>query len=249
MQMTFFLLAFLLSLLTTTVPFVGVLASGTTGVSTRVFYFHNESELYHNENASIIVLEEANVSVPTGSAPQVVEVAAAIRNATTLFGSIWVGSVAWISQPLAEPTGIYGRAVFSVWLSSSDSAPTFSGVGVGIAILNEKNETRDHIYTYSYAKGNVLTTVPKEYAFELELNMDIPAEQRLVFAVGLGSTTPAWQMKIYFDSKQYASLVQLPSPILVVAELAQERPVLAAVVIVVSLSLLQGKRPRQYRKF
>jgi len=233
-----------LSLLATTGSTIGALSLGAASSYGSVFYFHYESELYRNENGSITVLEEADPSPTMGTVPQLVKVAAAIRNASTIFGSVWIGTVAWISQSLAEPTWIHGPVIFLVWLSSEDPAPTFSGIGVGAAVLDRKNHTAgDYVYAYSYARGNVLTSAPKRYELQVELDREIAADQRLVFAVGVGSTTPSWQMRIYFDSIQYPSQVQLPSRILVVAELAQNRAgIVIVVLILLSLSFIQRRR-------
>lgn len=70
------------------------LASAQSPVSGDKFYFHLKAVTYHNENASVTIVEEANLTAPSGSTPGVFEVAAAIPNATTIFGTIWVGSVA-----------------------------------------------------------------------------------------------------------------------------------------------------------
>jgi len=99
-------------------------AKGYT-TSGYLFYFHQKSILYRNENASIIVIEEADFEPPNGTFPKAVEVAANIRNATTPFGTIWVGSVSWTSQPLLESTILHGTVALSVWLSSDDSTPAF----------------------------------------------------------------------------------------------------------------------------
>lgn len=246
MQIAHFLLAFFLSLLATSGPVMGAVASDTPSVSGSIFYFHYKSDFYRNQNASITILEEANLSPPIGSTPQAIKVAASIRNATTIFGSVWIGTIAWITRALAEPTGIHGLLTFSVWLSSNDRTPTFSGIGTGVAILNEKNQTvGGYHYDYSYARGKVLTSTPKEYKFQIELDQEIGAGQRLVFAVGVGSTTQGWQMIVYFDSTQYVSLVQIPSHLMVVAELANPTLLATIALIAMSLSFKQRKRIQQ----
>ena len=244
LQISTLFLAFLVSLLATGGPVMGAAAGQMSAVSGSVFYLHYKSELYRSENASVILLEEANLSPPVGSTPQAVEVAAAIPNATTIFGSVWIGTVAWINQPLSEPTEIHGPVIFTVWLSSNDPTPTFSGVGAGIAVIDQQNRTvGDYVYAYSYARGKVLTLAPKEYEFSVDFGREIAAGERLVFAVGVGSTTRGWQMSVYFDAAQYASRVQLPSEIFVVSEFQQGPVILTTVVaMTVSLSLMQGRR-------
>lgn len=88
-----------------------------------IFYFHYRSMLYQSNNASIVLLEEASLNQPVDGVPQVVEVASGIKNATALFGTVWIGTVSWIGQPLAQPTVIHGSVLFEVWLSSNDTAP------------------------------------------------------------------------------------------------------------------------------
>ena len=146
------------------------------------FYFHYKSQLYRNENSSIIGFEEANLSLPVGAAPEVVEVDAAIRNATTFFGTIWVGSVAWLTQPFAASTVVDGQLTFKVWLSSNDTRPLYSGVGAGVAVIDEEGrQVGNYAYAYSYAQGNVLTPTPKEYTFRVNFNQEITQGEKLVF--------------------------------------------------------------------
>ncbi|MGA2462009.1 MAG: hypothetical protein ABSF82_11355 [Candidatus Bathyarchaeia archaeon] len=211
-----------------------------------VFYFHYGSQLYRNQNASITLLEEANLTSPVGVTPQVVEVASDIRNATSVFGSIWVGTVAWVTQPLVQSTSIQGPVVFAVWLSSDDSAPSFSGVGAGIAILNQQNETvGDYDYTYSYAEGSILTPTPKEYDFTVDWNRHVDTDQRLVFAVGVGSTMEGWRMKVYYGAAEYPSHTQLPISMLVIPEFTQPIMLLTVVcAIVVTFGAAQRESNR-----
>jgi hypothetical protein len=201
--------------------------------SGNVFYFHFGTQLYRNENGSVTVLEEANLSLPLGSTPQVVEVAAAIRNATSIFfGTAWIGSVAWTSQPITEPATIRGPIDFTVWLSSDDSPPTFSGIGAGVAVLDQQDHVvGGYVYSYSFAQGKILTTTQTAYEFTVNFDRQITPSQKLVFAVGVGSTSVAWRMKVYFDSEQYASRAQLPSNITVIPEFTQTHVLLIAVIV------------------
>jgi hypothetical protein len=211
------------------------------------FYFHYKSQLYRNENSSIIGLEEANLSVPVRGTPEVMEVAAAIRNATLLFGTIWVGTVAWLTQPFAAPTVINGHLVFRVWLASNDSVPSFSGVGAGVAVIDEKGrQVGNYVYSYSYAQGSVLTPTPKEYTFGVKFNQEIDPDWKLIFAVGLGSTTVYWRMRVYFDSTDFPSLVQLPTNVTVIPEFTASSMVMnACVAIALSLTLLRRMRRKR----
>jgi len=195
------------------------LASAQSPVSGDIFYFHLKAVTYRSENASATLVEEANLTAPSGSTPRVFEVAAAIRNATTIFGTIWVGSVAWVTGPLTEPTMLDGTATFTVWLSSDDVTPSFSGVGAGVAVLNQQNQTvGNYRYAFDYARGKVLTGTPTLYSFNVALNQNVSAGQRLVFAVGVGSTTEGWRMNVFFDDVQHSSGVQLPTAVTVVPE-------------------------------
>jgi len=227
-------------------------ASGQTSAlsaSGSVFYLHYKSELYRSENASIILLEEANLTLPSTSTPRIIEVAAAIRNLTTIFGSIWVGSAAWVTQPLTEPASIHGTITFTVWLSSADMPPTFSGIGAGFAVLNQQNQTvGNYVYTYTYSQGTVLASTANQYGFKVDLNREISAGQRLVFAVGVGSTVQGWHMKIYYDDPQHPSRAQLPSSITVLPEFPHSLAILTTLLaMILSISGTQRKR-RQLEK-
>ena len=223
----------------------GIASAQAPTVSGSVFYFHYKSEMYRNENASVVILEEANFTTPLGSTPKVFEVSAAIRNVTTALGSVWIGSVAWVTQPLTDATTVRGASTFTVWLSSDDATPSFSGVGAGVAVLNQQNQTvGKYVYTYSYAKGKILTSTPSEYSFNVELNQEISAGQRLLFAVGVGSTIEGWRMKILFDDSQHPSRVLLPSNITVVPEFQLNAGILTAFgATILLLSLAQRKPP------
>jgi hypothetical protein len=207
------------------------------------FYFHYKSQLYRNENSSIVELEEANLTMPVGGASKIVDVAAAIRNATTLLGTIWVGSVAWFTPPFAAPTTIDGQLIFTLWLSGNGSAPLISGVGAGAAVIDEKGQlVGNYAYSYSYAKGSILTPTPKEYAFKVNFNHGITSGEKLAFAVGVGSTAVYWPMHVYFDSVDYPSRVQLPANVTVIPEFAVSSSVLNLfVTFALSLILLRRR--------
>ncbi len=200
----------IMSLLTISVTMMGMMPA-ITADSGSMFYFHYKSQLYRSDNASATLLEVANLSPPVAANPQVVEVASAIRNVTTIFGTVWVGTIGWITQPLAEPTTIHGSVNFQVWLSSNDAAPAFSGIGAGIAVLDQQNRTvGNYTYSYSYARGSILTAEAKEYVFSVDLDEEIASGQRLVFAVGVGSTSPGWRMRVYFDAAQFPARSSYP---------------------------------------
>jgi hypothetical protein len=223
----------------------GITSAQAPPVSGSVFYFHYKSEMYRSENASVVILEEANFTIPLGSTPKIFQASAAIRNVTSVFGSVWIGSVAWVTQPLTEATTARGASTFTVWLSSDDATPSYSGVGAGVAVLNQQNQTvGKYVYTYSYTQGKILTSTPSEYSFNVELNQEISAGQRLVFAVGVGSTTEGWRMKILFDDSQHPSRVLLPSNVTVVPEFQLNAAILIAFgATILLLSLAQRKPP------
>ena len=246
MRLSPFPLAALMILFVNTVT--GIASVQASPVSGSVFYFHYKSEMYRSENASVVILEEANFTIPLGSTPRIFEVSAAIRNVTSVFGSVWIGSVAWVTQPLTEVTTVRGALAFTVWLSSDDATPSFSGVGAGVAVLNQQNQTvGKYVYTYSYARGKILTSTPSEYNFNVELNQEISAGQRLVFAVGVGSTTEGWRMKILFDDSQHPSRVLLPSNITVAPEFQLNTAILTALgATILLLSLAKRKPPGRW---
>jgi hypothetical protein len=242
-----FALTALVILFVSTTP--GIVSAEPQSLSGSVFYFHYKSETYRNQNESIIILEEANFITPTSPTPKTLEVAAAIRNATTIFGTIWIGSIAWVTQPLTDATTIRGTLGFTVWLSSDDAAPSFSGVGAGVAVLNQQNQTvGKYVYTYSYAQGKILTPTPSEYNFDVNLDREVAAGQRLVFAVGVGSTTEGWCMKVLFDDSEHPSRVSLPSSITVVPEFQLNAVMLMAFsATTLLLSLTKRRHPVQSR--
>jgi hypothetical protein len=240
-----FALTVFIILFVSTTP--GIVSAELQSLSGSIFYFHYKSETYRNQNASIIILEEANFTTPTSSTPTIFEVSAAIRNATTIFGTIWIGSIAWVTQPLTEATTLRGTSTFTVWLYSDDTTPSFSGVGAGVAVLNQQNQTVEkYVYAYSYSQGKILTSTPSEYSFNVELNQEISVGQRLVFAVGVGSTTEGWHMKILFEDSQHPSRVLLPSSITVVPEFQPNVAMLMAFgATILFLSLPKRKHPAQ----
>ncbi len=183
-----------------------------------LFYFHDNSILYRNENSWVTVDAEANLEPPNASALKATEVKANIRNATTPFGTIWVGSVSWVSQPLTQFEVLQGIVTITAWLSSDDSPPPFFGIGAGIAIVDSQNKlVGPSDYAYSYGQGSILTTQLKSYEFNVTINRSLQAGQQMVFAVGLGATRQGWKMKVYFDSLQYPSRAQLPGSVVVVS--------------------------------
>lgn len=242
------LLASLAIILLCNVVSVSATSAQESVFSGSEFYFHYKSQLYRNENSSIIGLEEANLSLPVGAAPEVVEVVAAIPNATTFVGTIWVGSVAWLTEPFADPEVINGETVFTVWLSSNDSIPSYSGVGAGVAVIDERGrQVGNYAIAYSYAQGSVLTSTPKEYVFRVNFNQEVAQGEKLIFAVGLGSTMLFWHMQVYFDSIAYPSRAQLPTNINVIPEF----PIAAesmATLIAITLTLTLLKRKRSIRR-
>jgi hypothetical protein len=246
MRLSLFLLVTLLLLANTVTVAASAQPSTLRG---NEFYFHYKSETYRNENASVIILEEANFTIPLGSTPRIFEVSAAIRNATTVFGSVWIGSVAWVTQPLTEAIVVRGVSMFTVWLSSDSPAPLVSGVGAGIAVLDQQNQiVGKYVYTFSYSQGKILSSTPSEYRFNVELNREISAGQRLVFAVGVGSTTEGWRMKILFDDSQHPSRVLLPSSLTVVPEFSLNTAILTAFgATVLVLSLANRKSPDRWK--
>jgi hypothetical protein len=219
--------------------------------SGTVFYFHYRTQVYRNENGSVAVLEEANFTLPSTFSPQVVEVDAAIRNATIIFfGTAWIGSVAWITQPIIQPQTISGPISFTVWLSSDDSAPSFSGIGAGVAVLDQQdNVIGSYVYSYSYSRGKILTSTPTPYQFTVNFDRQVGQGQKLLFAVGVGSTSLGWRMKVYFDGQQYPSRAQLPSSVTVVPEFSQPPAllILAAVSLLSLTKVIFARRNRKLR--
>jgi hypothetical protein len=143
-----------------------------------------------------------------------------------------------------------GTATFTVWLSSDDVTPSFSGVGAGVAVLNQQNQTvGNYRYAFDYARGKALTGTPTLYSFNVELNQNVSAGQRLVFAVGVGSTTEGWRMNVFFDDVQHSSGVQLPTAVTVVPEFDAATFFLAILIpTILSLTIpqqaIRGKKAR-----
>lgn len=201
--------------LITTIP-LPVSAQLSTG---NLFYFHYNSLLYRNTNSSVIVISEANLTPPNSTVSEFIDVAANIRNATTPFGTVWVGSVSWISPPLSQSQTLQGVVTITAWISSNDSQPSLSGIGGGIVILdNQNNIVGQPLYSYLYGQAGRLTGQANSYQFTLNINRNVEAGQRIVFAVGLGANVPGWRMRIYFDSLSYPTRAQLPETVVAVSE-------------------------------
>ncbi len=212
----------------------------------NLFYFHDTSILYRNDNSSLTVIAEANLEPPNNSIAKTIEIAANIRNATTPFGTIWVGSVSWVSQPVSKPQVLDGSITVTAWFSSNDSPPPFSGIGAGITIIDSQgNLVGQPVYAYSYGQGSVLTNQPSSYQFNLNINRSVQHGQRFVFAVGLGATAQGWKMTVYFDSLQYPSRASMPGNIQVaVSEL--DAPLIAALSLVAGeVLIVTSRRKRQ----
>lgn len=141
-------------------------------------------------------------------------------------------------------------AKFTAWLSSDDVTPSFSGVGAGVAVLNQQNQTvGNYRYAFTYVCGKALTGTPTLYSFNVELNQNVSAGQRLVFAVGVGSTTEGWRMRVFFDDVQYSSGVQLPTAVTVVPEFDPHTFFLAILIPTILSSripqqVIRGKKAR-----
>ncbi len=208
----------------------------------NLFYFHDTSILYRNDNSSLTVIAEANLEPPNNSVTKTAAVAANIRNATTPFGTIWVGSVGWVSQPFSEPEVLNGVITVTAWLSSNDSSPPFSGIGAGVTIIDSHDKlVGQPVYSYSYGQGSVLTSQPSSYQFNLNINRSVQQDQRFVFAVGLGATAQGWKMTVYFDSLQYPSRAAMPGNVQVaVSEL--DAPLVAALSLVAGEVLIVSSR-------
>lgn len=226
----------------------GAASAQASTVSGSVFYFHNYQQIYRNENQSATLLDEADFAFPSETVPRSIEVSAGIRNATTVFGSIWVGSVGWVTQPLSEAVSIRGMVAFAVWLSSDDVTPSLSGVGAGIAVLDQENRTvGNYVYAYSFAQGNILSSNPSQYNFNVEFDRDLSAGQRLVFAVGVGSTTEGWRMNVLFDDPQHPSRAQLPSDVSVPEFPATMITLTVFTVLLIAVSLAPRRLPGTVR--
>jgi hypothetical protein len=216
-----------------------VSAQGSAGNS---FYFRDKTVLYSNDNSSLTVIAEANLEPPNNSVSKSTVVAANIRNATTPFGTIWVGSVSWVSQPLSQFQELQGIVTITAWLSSDDSPPPLSGIGAGIAIIDSQNHlVGQSVYSYSFSAGSVLTTQVKSYEFKVNINRGIQQGQRFVFAVGLGATRQGWKMNVYSDSLQYPSRAEMPENILVAVS-EPTTPLMAALSLLASVVLVASSR-------
>lgn len=208
----------------------------------NLFYFRDNSVLYSNDNSSLTVVAEASFEPPNSSVNKATLVAANIRNATTPLGTIWVGSVSWVSQPFAQFQELHGAVTITAWLSSDDSPPPLSGIGAGITIIDSQNNiVGQAVYSYSFSQGSVLTNQTKSYEFKVNIDRSVQPNERIVFAVGLGATRQGWKMNVYSDSLQYPSRAEMPENV-VVAVPEPAIPIMAALSLLASVVLVTSSR-------
>jgi len=212
----------------------------------NVFFYHNRSETYRNENESIFMFDGADIESPLGTdAARVLLRCAIMRQIQYLFSTYtaYVGVVQWTTPPLSEDYIAGGTVTMFAWLSSEDVAPQISGYGMAIADLDENGDViGDLFYNYNYATGKAISTNPTEYTISVNINHVFLKNHRLAFEVIVGSTTQGWTANVYFDSPDRNSRAVLPGNPVVVPELKHGASVLAMTVMVAATFLICRKK-------
>lgn len=217
----------------------------------RTLFFRQVSELYRNENDSVIVFDGAYLDSPNSTGLHVVEFEGHImQEAQVLLSkiSVWVGGVSWLTQPLVQDVQFSGSVVFHVWLESDDPDPSASGIGVGLAIISEQGvAVGEPEYSYQYKFGNYLTTEAREYILTVYFNRRVLASQRIALSLGAGSTVQGWRVKAYFDSLTFPARAEFPQVVYVIPELSHgltDMIVAASVLLVTLIATRTGRRHR-----
>ncbi len=110
----------------------------------QIFYFRGFSELYRNENGSILVFDGAYPESPNSTDIRIVEFAGNMRQEAQVLLSkvtVWIGGISWLSQPLALDIQFSGSVAFHVWLESDDPDPSASGIGIGLTVIDDQGAT------------------------------------------------------------------------------------------------------------
>jgi hypothetical protein len=184
--------------------------------------FHMRSSVYSN-SASIFIYNGADTSPPVYSTPATTSVSCSSSsgdfqqflpsNAQTWLSesNVWVGVVAWITQPLEEDLTIRGNASITVWMSSPDAGVAESGYLLGMAESTSLvNIVGEPMYQYYQASGSVLQPSPSLYRLMFTVDRTFAKGNIIAFFVMVGSTSRGWQVQVYFDSPQMNSFAELP---------------------------------------
>ena len=228
------------------VGFIGSLPK-VFGDST-VFYFHNRSEIYRNENGSIYVYDGADHDPPlAGEAFSTVFRCNVVQQLPIGFFSTTVHAslVSWITPPLTEDYVANGIVSVSVWLSSDDENTQGSGFLFALTDQDENDNIGDRYYNYFYETGKAISSKPTEYSLDISVNHVFVKGHKIAFGVILGSTTSGWTGNVYFDSEERDSRALLPGTPMIVPEF-QERLLLLGLTFTVPFAFFLRRKRSKY---
>ena len=216
-----------------------------------VFYFHNRSEIYRNENESIYVYDGADRNPPlAGEAFSTIFRCKVVQQLPTAFfgTTVYVSLVSWLTPPLTENYAASGVVSVSVWLSSNDESTQASGFMFMLTDQDENdNYVGDPFYNYFYETGKALSSEPTEYSLKIDVNHVFVKGHKIAFEVILGSTTPGWTGNVYFDSPERDSRALLPGTPMIVPEFQERLLLLGLTFTVPFVFFLRRKTIQRFR--
>jgi len=208
--------------------------------------FHMYRSIYANSNSSILIYNGADPSPPTYSSPPTAAVSCAIHESSQIFLALadgWYGGISWITQPLSEDTTIRGNVSMTVWMSTSDQAPTASGYLFGLTEVNNMgNSIGNPFYQYKYDYGSILGQAPAPLTVAFGVNRTFTKGAILGFFVIVGSTTKEWHYQVHFDSSSMNSFADLPIMSTSVPEFSQLGAVSCMILVMFGLCLIRRRR-------
>jgi hypothetical protein len=229
-----------------------------SGGAPIMMIFHMHSSVYSN-SASIFIYNGADTNPPIYSTPATTSVSCTSSsgdfqqflpsNAQTWLsgGNVWMGGVAWITQPLGQDLTIRGNASITVWMSSSDADVAESGYLLGMAESTSMvNIVGEPMYQYYQTSGSFLQPPPSLYRLTFGVDRTFAKGNIIAFFVIVGSTSRGWQVQVYFDSPQMNSFAELPLDGAPVPEFSQLGTV-ACMALAMLCSGIIYRRERQAR--
>ena len=227
-----------------------------SGEAPIIMIFHMRSSVYSN-SPSIFIYNGADTNPPTYSTPATTSVSCSYSsadfqqflpsNAQTWLsgGNVWVGGVAWITQPLGEDLTIRGNASITVWMSSPDADVAESGYLLGMAESTSMvNLVGEPMYQYYQASGSVLQSSPSPYRLTFSVDRTFAKGNIIAFFVIVGSTSRGWQFQVYFDSPGMNSFAELPLDGAPVPEFSQMGALATVSFAVLASYMLTRRRTR-----
>ena len=179
--------------------------------SGHVLYFNYVSEVLRDREGSMFIYYQADEAPVYSDSPQRTTFRTAVKK-TYLWMEVYVGGVAWLTQPLTQDLKVEGKVEMHVWLSSDDPNHGWaSGYGGGIAEIDENGKpVYGPVYDVSYRMGRAVGNTPEEYTSAFNVQHVFKKGHRVMFGFVVGSTVQGWTATAYFSSKDKPSYVILP---------------------------------------